>query len=128
MKAAVYYETGKPDVLRYEDVPDPPLHPKGVLIDVKAVSIEGGDVLNRAGGEMPAKPHIVGYQCSGVIREVGADVKDRQVGQRVTAFMPHGSHASMASVMSNQTWVLPDGIDIKEAATVPVPWGTADDC
>jgi NADPH2:quinone reductase len=128
MKAAVYYETGAPTVFRYEDVPDPQLNPQGVLIDVQAVSIEGGDVLNRAGGDMPAKPHIVGYQCAGVIREVGAGVTDRKPGQRVSAFMPHGSHASMASVLASQTWVLPDAIDINEAATVPVPWGTADDC
>src|SRR5207249_9201675 len=128
MKAAAYYETGAPEVFRYEEVPDPVCQPGGVLIDVKAISIEGGDVLNRAGGEMPAKPHIVGYQCAGVIREVGTGVTDRQPGQRVAAFMPHGSHAAMASVNANQTFVLPDAIDLKEAATVPVPWGTADDC
>src|SRR5581483_3443439 len=128
MKAAVYYETGAPEVFRYEEVPDPPLLPRGVMIDVQAVSIEGGDVLNRAGGEMPKKPHIVGYQCAGVITRVGAEVTDRKPGQRVVAFMPHGSHASKVSVPSNQTFVLPDNLDIKEAATVPVPFGTADDC
>ncbi len=85
MKAAVYYETGPPSVFRYEDVPDPVCHPRGVIIEVKAVSIEGGDVLNRAGGMMTAKPHIVGYQAGGVIREVGAEVTDRRVGQRVVA-------------------------------------------
>ena len=62
MKAAVYYETGAPDVLRYEDVPDPTLGPGGVLVRVAAISIEGGDTLNRLGGEMPAVPHLVGYQ------------------------------------------------------------------
>ncbi|MBI2724362.1 MAG: zinc-binding dehydrogenase [Chloroflexi bacterium] len=128
MKAAVYYKTGAPDVLRYEDVPDPPLHERGVLIDVQAISIEGGDVLNRAGGDMPATPHIVGYQCAGVIREVGAQLDDRKVGQRVVAFMPHGSHAAVVSVPANQTWVLPDAIDIQQAASVPVTFGTADDC
>ena len=51
MKAAVYYETGAPDVFRYEEVPDPQCRAGGVLIDVKAISIEGGDVLNRAGGD-----------------------------------------------------------------------------
>ena len=112
MKAAVYYETGKPEVLRYEDVPDPPLHPMGVLIDVKAVSIEGGDVLNRAGGEMPAKPHIVGYQCAGTIREIGAGVTDRHVGQRVVATMLSGSHAELVAVPSIITWPVPDGADI----------------
>ena len=50
MKAAVYYENGGPEVLRYEDVPDPKCAPSGVVIDVRAVGIEGGDVLNRAGG------------------------------------------------------------------------------
>ncbi len=50
MKAAVYYETGAPDVFLYEDMPDPVCQPGGVVIDVKAISIEGGDVLNRAGG------------------------------------------------------------------------------
>ena len=48
MKAAVIYENGGPDVLRYEDVPDP-VPRGGVLIDVEAISIEGGDLLDRAG-------------------------------------------------------------------------------
>ena len=47
MKAAVYYETGSPDVFRYEDRPEPECAPGAVVIDVKAISIEGGDVLNR---------------------------------------------------------------------------------
>ena len=50
MKAAVYYENGGPEVLRYEEVPDPALHPKGVIIRVEAISIEGGDTLNRYRG------------------------------------------------------------------------------
>ena len=128
MKAAVYYETGAPSVFKYEDVPDPPLHPKGVLIDVQAVSIEGGDVLNRAGGAMTAKPHIVGYQCAGIVRAVGEAVTDRQPGQRVVAIQPNGSHAGMVSVPSTSTWVLPDGMDLRAAACVPIPFGTADDC
>ena len=128
MKAAVYYETGKPDVFRYEDLPDPVCRPGGILIDVKAVSIEGGDVLNRAGGEMPSKPHIVGYQCAGIIREAGDGVTDRQVGQAVVALMPFGSHASLISVAAMQTWAVPAGLDIQQAACVPIPFGTADDC
>jgi len=128
MKAAVYYEAGPPSVFRYEEVPDPPCHPNGVLLDVKAVSIEGGDVLNRAGGELASRPHIVGYQCAGVIREVGANVTDRAVGQRVVAAMGYGSHASMVSVPASSTWLVPEGLDLEPAACVPIPFGTADDC
>jgi NADPH2:quinone reductase len=128
MKAAVYYETGAPSVFRYEEVPDPPCHPNGVLIDVKAISIEGGDTLNRAGGEMAGKPHIVGYQCAGIIREVGANVTDRAVGQAVVVVMGFGSHASMASAPAGFTWLVPDGLGLEQAACVPIPFGTADDC
>jgi len=128
VKAACYYETGPPSVFRYEDVPDPKVGPGDVLVDVEAISIEGGDTLNRAGGEMASSPHIVGYQCAGTIAEVGPDVKDRQPGQRVVCTMLWGSHAERVATPSIVTWVVPDGLDIVEAACVPVPWGTADDC
>ena len=57
MKAAVYYENGPPGVLKYEDVPDVTCFPGGVLIRVEAISIEGGDTLNRAGGEI-GRAHV----------------------------------------------------------------------
>jgi len=128
MKAAAYYETGAPEVFRYEEVPDPVCQPGGVLIDVKAISIEGGDVLNRAGGEMPSRPHIVGYQCAGVIREVGSQVTDRSVGQRVVSVMPFGSHAAMVAVAGQQTFPVPDELDPERAACIPVAYGTASEC
>jgi NADPH:quinone reductase len=128
MKAAVYYETGAPDVFRYEDVADPVCQPGAVLIEVKAISIEGGDVLNRAGGEMPSRPHIVGYQCAGVIREVGSQVTDRSVGQAVVTVMPFGSHASMVAVAGQQTFPVPEGLDLQTAACIPIAYGTAHEC
>lgn len=128
MHAAVYYETGAPDVLRYEEVADPEPGTTDVLIEVEAISIEGGDTLNRLGGEMAGVPHIVGYQCGGTIREVGADVSDRQAGQRVVASMPSGSHAELVAVPAGSTWPVPEGADLVAAACVPVAFGTADDC
>ena len=128
MKAAVYYKTGNPDVLQYEDAPDPDCGPDAVLIQVEAISIEGGDVGNRARGEMPKVPHIVGYQCGGTVREVGANVRDRKVGDRVVAMMMHGSHAELAAVPAGFTYAIPDGLAVEVAACVPIPFGTADDC
>ena len=128
MKAAVYYETGSPDVFRYEDVPDPVCAPDGVLIRVEAISIEGGDTLNRAGGMMFGTPHIVGYQAAGTILEVGAKVTGRQVGQKVVATMMAGSHAELMAVPEILTWVLPEGSDVVAGACVPVAFGTAHDC
>ena len=128
MRAAVYTETGPPEVLRYEEVPDPTVNPGEVLVQVEAISIEGGDTLNRAGGEMATVPHIVGYQAAGTIREVGEGVTDREVGQRVVATMLWGSHAELMSVPSIITWPIPDGADIVACACVPVAFGTAHDC
>jgi NADPH2:quinone reductase len=128
MKAAVYYETGGPEVFRYEDVPDPECQPQGVLVRVEAVSIEGGDVLNRAGGVMAGRPHCVGYQAAGTIVEVGSEVSERSVGQRVATVFPFGSHAELRQVGWRQSFVIPDGLSTEEASTIPIPFGTADDC
>jgi len=128
MKAAVYYETGAPQVFRYETVADPECPPHGIVIDVKAVSIEGGDVLNRAGGAMTNRPHVVGYQAAGIVREVGAQALRFSVGDRVVTVGADGSHASLRAVAEATAWRIPDGLDLELAACAPIPFGTADDC
>jgi NADPH2:quinone reductase len=125
MRAAVYYENGGPDVLRYEEVPDPPCAPDGVVVDVEVISVEGGDTLHRAATPLPKRPHIVGYQCAGTVREVGARVLDRKVGDRVVAIVPNGSHAERVAAAASSTWLLPSSADLAAAACVPVAFGTA---
>ena len=128
MKAAVYYETGAPEVLKYEEVAEPELRSGGLLIDVAAIAIQGGDTLNRTGGIMASKPHIVGYQASGVVREVGEGVTGFTKGQHVVATMGFGSHAEVISVPAGSVWAVPNGLSPQEAAGVPIEFGTADDC
>ncbi|HZT64793.1 MAG TPA: zinc-binding alcohol dehydrogenase family protein [Acidimicrobiales bacterium] len=128
MKAAVYYETGGPDVFRYEDVPDPVAGPGDLLVQVEAVSIEGGDTLNRLGGELSRVPHIVGYQCAGTVAEVGSAVQGFAPGDRVVTVGVDGSHAALRAVPAGFAWRIPDGLSTPEAACVPVPFGTAHDC
>ncbi len=128
MKAAVYYENGDPSVLRYEDVPDPVCHPKGIVIRVEAVSIEGGDTLNRSRGALVTRPHVVGYQAAGEIIEVGSEVRDLRVGQKVATSNAYGSHAELRAVPARSAWVIPDGFSVKLASVIPVAFGTADDC
>src|SRR5579875_1948768 len=128
MKAAVYYEVGGPDVLRYEEVPDPTVTRAGLLVKVEAVSIEGGDTLNRLRGAPARFPHVVGYQCAGTVLETGADVTGFAVGDRVVTVGLDGSHAELRAVDAAAAWRIPDGVSTEEAACVPVPFGTADDC
>jgi len=128
MKAAVYYENGDPSVLKYEDAPDPVCHPKGIVIRVEAVSIEGGDTLNRSRGPLVTRPHIVGYQAAGEIIEVGSEVTNLKVGQRVATSNAFGSHAELRAVPARSAWVIPEGFSSKLASVIPVAFGTADDC
>jgi NADPH2:quinone reductase len=128
MKAAVIYENGGPDVLRYEDVPDPGCPDGHVVVDVEAISIEGGDLLHRAGAELPSVPHVVGYLAAGTISDVGAGVEDRAVGDRVVTLNAAGSHASKRAVPALSTWPIPDGLDAARAACIPVAYGTAQEC
>lgn len=128
MKAAVYYETGSPDVFRYEDVADPVVGDLDLLVAVEAVSIEGGDTLNRLGGDLSGTPHVVGYQCAGTVVEVGSGVTRFAVGDRVVTVGLDGSHAALRAANESFAWRIPDGLSTEEAACVPVAFGTADDC
>lgn len=131
MKAAVYYENGGPEVLRYEDVPDPACHPKGVIIRVEAISIEGGDTLNRWRGPLVKNPHIVGYQAAGEIVAIGEAVPESfglKVGDKVATVDGYGSHAELRPVPARNCWKIPDGLDPAKAAVVPVAIGTAHEC
>ena len=91
-------------------------------------SIEGGDTLNRWHGPLATKPHVVGYQAGGEIIEVGAEVDNLKVGQKVTTVFSFGSHAALRAVPARNAWPVPAGFDIKLASAIPVPFGTADDC
>jgi len=128
MKAAVIYENGGPGVLRYEEVPDPECPDGFVLVDVEAISIEGGDLLARAGAPPPDVPHIVGYLSAGTVAAVGGGVEGRSVGDRVVTLSAAGSHASRRAAPAMATWPIPDGLDAAPAACVPVAFGTAYEC
>lgn len=128
MKAAVYYENGPPSVLKYEDVADPQCSANGIVIRVEAVSIEGGDTLNRQGGALMTKPHIVGYQAAGEVVQIGSEVKEFRIGDKAVTTGFNGSHAELRAVAARTAWKIPKGCDVKLAAVVPVPFGTAHDC
>src|SRR5919197_1241369 len=128
MKAAVIYENGPPQVLRHDDVPDPECPDGFVVIDVEAISIEGGDLLARSGSPPAKTPPIVGYLAAGTVSEVGAGVEAPAVGDKVVALGQDGSHAARRAVPAAVPWPIPDGLDPAKAACVPVAFGTAQEC
>ncbi len=86
MKATVFHKHGSPDVLTYENFPDPEVGLNQVLVDVKAVALNHLDLFVRGGipGLKLEMPHILGSDISGVIKETGNAVSDElQPGQKV---------------------------------------------
>jgi NADPH:quinone reductase-like Zn-dependent oxidoreductase len=83
MKAVVMHEFGGPEVLRYEDVPDPKLRKDQVLIRVKACALNHLDLWVRKGLPGVQLPHILGSDIAGEVVEVGEYVIGFTVGQRV---------------------------------------------
>lgn len=128
MKAAAYFETGGPEVFQYVDVPDPELASSGLIVEVGAVGIQGGDLLHRQAGEIQDHPHVVGYQAAGTVRAIGDSVSGFEVGQRVVATMARGSHAELVGVPAGAAYAIPDSLSIEEAAGIPIEFGTASDC
>jgi NADPH2:quinone reductase len=128
MKAAVIYETGEPEVLRYEDTDEPECPDGFVVVDAEAISIEGGDLLARATGELPVVPHVIGYLRAGTVSQVGGSVGDRAVGDRVVALNAAGSHAARRAVLAATTWPIPPSLKAARAACIPVAFGTAYEC
>jgi NADPH:quinone reductase len=89
MKAIVIHEYGPPEVLRYEDVPDPVPRPGEIRIKVHAATVNRVlDVSLRAGREKyrgPVLPLIPGVDCAGVVDAIGPQVSRWHVGDRVSA-------------------------------------------
>lgn len=127
MKAAVYDNPGVPAVLKYVDMPNPACGPGDGLIAVEAISIEGGDLINRRTTKQQSR-WIVGYAAAGTIVAVGENVKHRTVGQKVAAFDMQGSHAELWAVPETSTWLVPDGLRMADAVVMPISFGTAYHC
>ncbi|HEY1054497.1 MAG TPA: NADP-dependent oxidoreductase [Emticicia sp.] len=88
MKAIVLKAFGSVDNFAVEEIPQPTIQENEVLVQVHAVSINPVDMKTRSGKAMAARlkdenPIILGWDISGVVSQVGADVKDFKVGDEV---------------------------------------------
>jgi NADPH:quinone reductase-like Zn-dependent oxidoreductase len=123
MKAIVMHEYGGPEVLQYGDYPDPAPGKGEVLIRVAAASINPVDLIQRSGGTkayFPVEfPGVIGWDLSGTILQLGEGVNDFSVGDRVFAWAFH-SYAELCVVKTEILAKIPDGIDLVEAAALPL--------
>lgn len=127
MKAVYYYENGGPEVMHFGDIDDPVVNADTVLIRNEAISVEGGDLLNRLISPPEKTPFVPGYQAAGVVEAIGSSVTRFKPGQRVVAFNWQGSHAELFAAPEKYTYAIPDALDIMLAAVAPIAFGTAHD-
>jgi NADPH:quinone reductase-like Zn-dependent oxidoreductase len=152
MKAAIFREFGGPEVLRYEEVPDPKPRKDQVLVRVKACAMNHLDLWVRKGLPGVKLPHILGSDVAGEIVQIGEYVAGLQVGQRVLLAPMHfcghceqcvagrqnlcreftvlgngidGGDCELIAAGPASVIPIPDNLGFNEAASVPLVFLTA---
>jgi NADPH:quinone reductase-like Zn-dependent oxidoreductase len=152
MKAVRIHQFGGPDVLRYEEIPDPKPRKDQVLVRVRACALNHLDLWVRNGLPGVNLPHILGSDIAGEIAEVGEYISDFKPGQRVIvapmSFCNHcsrcvaglqnqcrqftvygnaidGGNCELIAVPAVNVIPIPDSLDFVQAASVPLVFVTA---
>ena len=112
-------KTGGPEVLKFETIELDKPAPDEVLIEHKAIGLNFIDTYHRSGLYPLDLPSGIGGEGSGIIKEIGAKVKDFSVGDRVAyAGTPLGSYSSQRIYPTKNLVKIPEGIDFDTAATL----------
>jgi NADPH:quinone reductase-like Zn-dependent oxidoreductase len=123
MKAIVVHEYGGPEVLKYEEYPDPVPGRGEVLVRIAAASVNPIDYKRRAGltkDFYPMQfPSLIGVDISGTVVKVGPGVEDFSDGNRVFA-MADNTYAELCVVKAEVLADIPEGLDLVEAAALPL--------
>jgi zinc-binding alcohol dehydrogenase/oxidoreductase len=139
VKAIRIHEDGGPEVLRYEDAPDPSPGPGEVLVGLRAASLNHLDLWVRKGLPSVPKPRVLGADGAGVVAGLGEGVDGFELGQRVVINpgLDHGdrigvigehtegTHAELAVIPASNVYPLVDGLGFEEAAAFPLVFETA---
>ncbi|PIA55031.1 hypothetical protein AQUCO_00800043v1 [Aquilegia coerulea] len=121
MKAVVITNPGGPEVLKIQQVENPEIGNKQVLIKVEATALNRADTLQRQGKYPPPPGASIypGLECSGTIEAVGTDVTRWKVGDQVCALLSGGGYAEKVAVPAGQVLPVPPGVSLKDAASLP---------
>jgi NADPH:quinone reductase-like Zn-dependent oxidoreductase len=114
MRAIVVHETGGPDVLQLDEVPEPQPGPGEVVVRVEAAGVNHYDLNQRAGGARTL-PYVPGSDAGGQLES----------GERVLVSGGKGCYAELALAREENVWPLPGGLSAETAAALGVPYRTA---
>jgi NADPH:quinone reductase len=125
-KAIRFYETGGPEVLRYEDIDVPKPEPSQAQVRHTAVGLNFIDVYDRTGMYPHPLPSGLGREAAGVVTALGRKAKGLRVGDRV-AYLSSGpgAAAELANVPADRLVKIPSGVSDQQAAAIMLKGLTA---
>lgn len=123
MKAIVVHQYGDPEVLQYEDYPDPVAGRGEVLVRVAAASVNPIDYKRRAGLTKDfyplTFPGLIGVDMAGIVVNVGPGVEAFEPGDRVFS-VADNTYAELCVVKADALADIPEGLDLIQAAALPL--------
>jgi NADPH:quinone reductase-like Zn-dependent oxidoreductase len=139
VKAVRIHEDGGPEVLRYEEVPDPEPGRGEVLVALRAAGLNHLDIWVRKGLPSVPKPRILGADGAGVVATLGEGVEGFEIGQRVVVNpgIPHdgritvigehtdGTYCELKAIPAGQLYHLDESLSFEEGAAFPLVFETA---
>src|ERR1700686_542769 len=123
MKAVVVHQYGGPEVLKFEEYPDPVAGPGEMLVRVAAASVNPIDYKRRAGltkDFYPLQfPGLIGVDIAGTVVKLGPGVEGFSVGDKVFA-MADNTYAELCAVKADVLAKVPKGLELIQAAALPL--------
>ncbi|WP_020059438.1 quinone oxidoreductase family protein [Bacillus sp. 123MFChir2] len=120
MKALIFNTFGEPEVLQYEEIPNPVIGPDEILVKMKAIGLNFADVYRRKGNYHLAgkPPYILGYEGAGIVEMVGSNVTTIKQGDSIAfADVPY-ANAELVAVPLEKAIPLPNHISHETAASI----------
>ncbi|MBA3946698.1 MAG: quinone oxidoreductase [Herpetosiphonaceae bacterium] len=125
MHAIRVHTYGGPEQLQFEEIEDPQPQAGEVLVEIAAAGVNFIDVYQRTGAYPGTLPFIPGSEAAGIVRALGADVSDLQVGDLVAYATQPGSYAQAVVVPTSKLVPVPQGVDAQVAAAAMLQGMTA---
>lgn len=127
MKAYQLRKTGRPRVLKMEDIPEPTPEAGSIKVKVAAIGINYAEILSRKGqySWAPKKPYVMGMECYGEVVELGAEATRFKVGDKVIVGKQYGTYAEYTCAPEHLCFPAFDGFTPEENAAYLVNFMTA---
>lgn len=120
MKALVFEQFGRPEVLEYREIANPNIRPNEVLVRTKAIGLNFADIYRRKGNYhlTGQPPYILGYEGAGIVEEIGSEVSSLKIGDRVGFADVPFANAELVAVPLDKAIPIPDSISFETCSTI----------